>query len=139
MIQGVFDRPTLAKMEVALERVCANTPLGEQHDVRKWIAKAIVQRVKAETPPWARWPKQASAPWLVSPSKPCSPPSAGPIPGVCVVRADRGKNYTRFSTWPESSISGSGGQASNGRVGLFFRRIGRRRGKSRQYAVQSMN
>ena len=47
MIQGDFDRPTLAKMEVALERVCANTPLGEQHDVRKWIARAIVQRAKS--------------------------------------------------------------------------------------------
>jgi hypothetical protein len=47
MIQGDFDRRTLAKMEVALDRVCANTPLGEQHDVRKRIARAIVIRAKS--------------------------------------------------------------------------------------------
>ena len=47
MIQGDFDGRTLAKMEVALDRVCANTPLGEQHDVGKRIARAIVERAKS--------------------------------------------------------------------------------------------
>ena len=46
MIQGDFDRRTLAKMEVALDRVCANTPVGEQHDVRKRVANGIVQCAK---------------------------------------------------------------------------------------------
>ena len=30
-------------MEVALDRVCEKTPDGEQHDVRKRIAEAIVR------------------------------------------------------------------------------------------------
>ena len=47
MIQSDFDRRTLAKMELALERVCANKALGEQHDVRKRVAKGIVQCAKS--------------------------------------------------------------------------------------------
>jgi len=69
MFQGDFDRRTLAKMEVALDRVCANTPLGEQHDVGKRIARAIVERAKSETPPSVRWLKRASARWFVCRSK----------------------------------------------------------------------
>jgi hypothetical protein len=30
-------------MEVALDRVCANTPHGEEHEVRKRVAQAIVR------------------------------------------------------------------------------------------------
>jgi hypothetical protein len=43
MIDGSFDRRTLANMEVALDRVCGRTPFGEQHQVRKRIAEAIVR------------------------------------------------------------------------------------------------
>jgi hypothetical protein len=43
MIDGSFDRRTLANMEVALDRVCAKTPHGEMHDVRRRVAEAIVR------------------------------------------------------------------------------------------------
>jgi hypothetical protein len=43
MIDESFDRRTVANMEVALDRVCAKTPDGERHDVRKRIADAIVR------------------------------------------------------------------------------------------------
>jgi len=43
MIDGSFDRRTLANMEVALERVCGKTPSGETHEVRKRVAEAIVR------------------------------------------------------------------------------------------------
>jgi hypothetical protein len=43
MIEGDFNSRTLANMNVALERVCGNTPLGEQHDVRKRVAQAIIR------------------------------------------------------------------------------------------------
>jgi len=43
MIDGCFDRRTLSNMEVALERVCAKTPRGEEHEVRKRVAQAIVR------------------------------------------------------------------------------------------------
>jgi hypothetical protein len=43
MIIDGFDRRTLAKMELALERVCGNTPLGEQYVVRKRVAAGIVR------------------------------------------------------------------------------------------------
>lgn len=43
MIDGSFDRRTLANMEVALDRVCGKTPRGEAHEVRKRVAEAIVQ------------------------------------------------------------------------------------------------
>jgi hypothetical protein len=46
MIQD-FDRRTLAKMELALDRVCGNTPLGEQHDVRKRVVQGIVRCAKS--------------------------------------------------------------------------------------------
>ena len=42
MIEGDFNSRTLANMTLALERVCENTPLGEQHDVRKRVAQGIV-------------------------------------------------------------------------------------------------
>jgi hypothetical protein len=43
MIEGDFNSRTLANMEVALDRVCGNTPLGEQYDVRKRVAEGILQ------------------------------------------------------------------------------------------------
>ena len=42
-LRGSFDRRTLANMEVELERVCAKTPRGETHDVRKRVAEGIVR------------------------------------------------------------------------------------------------
>jgi hypothetical protein len=42
MIEGSFDS-TLANMNVALDRICEKTPRGERHDVRKRVAKAIIQ------------------------------------------------------------------------------------------------
>jgi hypothetical protein len=43
MIDENFDRRTLANMEVALDRVCAKTPGGETHEVRKRVADAILR------------------------------------------------------------------------------------------------
>ena len=43
MIDENFDRRTLANMEVALDRVCAKTPGGETHEIRKRVADAILQ------------------------------------------------------------------------------------------------
>jgi len=47
MIEGSFDARTFANMNVALDRVCERTPLGEQHDVRKRVAHGIVQCAKS--------------------------------------------------------------------------------------------
>lgn len=46
IIEGSFAPRTLANMNVALDRVCGKTPSGEHHDVRKRVAKAIVQCAK---------------------------------------------------------------------------------------------
>lgn len=43
MINGSFEPRVQANMDVALERVCGKTPCGERHDVRKRVAKAILQ------------------------------------------------------------------------------------------------
>jgi hypothetical protein len=43
MIDGKFDSKTLAKMDVALDRVCETAPRGEQHAVRKRIAREIIK------------------------------------------------------------------------------------------------
>ena len=43
MIASDFDSRTLANMDFALERVCEKSPLGEQHDVRKHVAEAIIR------------------------------------------------------------------------------------------------
>jgi hypothetical protein len=43
MIEGIFDSKTLAKMNAALDRVCETAPLGEQHSVRKRIAREIIK------------------------------------------------------------------------------------------------
>lgn len=47
MIEGSFAPRTLANMDVALDRVCGKTPSGKRHDVRKRVAKAIVQCAKS--------------------------------------------------------------------------------------------
>jgi hypothetical protein len=47
LIEDSFDTRTHANMEVALERVCAKTPIGEQHDVRKRVAQAILTCAKS--------------------------------------------------------------------------------------------
>jgi hypothetical protein len=47
MIEGSFDARTLAYMNVALDRVCEHTPLGEQHDVRERVAQGIVRCAKS--------------------------------------------------------------------------------------------
>jgi hypothetical protein len=43
MIEGSFEPRTLANMNVALDRVCRKIASGEDHNVRKRVAKAIVQ------------------------------------------------------------------------------------------------
>ncbi len=43
IIEDRFDPRTLANMNVALDRVCNKTPCGAEHDVRKRVAKAILQ------------------------------------------------------------------------------------------------
>jgi hypothetical protein len=46
MIEGDFDSRTLAKMNVALERVCRLSPIGEQHETRERIAQSIIRCAK---------------------------------------------------------------------------------------------
>ena len=48
MIIEQFDRRTMAKMEVALERACARFPHGGKHNIRKRVAQSIVRCAKAE-------------------------------------------------------------------------------------------
>lgn len=43
LIQGAFDSRTLANMNAALERVCEKAAHGEDHSVRKHVAKQIVK------------------------------------------------------------------------------------------------
>ena len=44
MITDTFDRPTIAKMEVALERACLLLPTGsEKHNARRIIASKIIE------------------------------------------------------------------------------------------------
>jgi hypothetical protein len=47
LIEDSFDIRTAANMEVALDRVCSKTPTGEQHDVRKRVAQAILMCAKS--------------------------------------------------------------------------------------------
>jgi hypothetical protein len=46
LIGGAFDSRTLANMNVALERVCANSAQGKDHSVRKRVARRIVQSAR---------------------------------------------------------------------------------------------
>jgi len=43
MIEGDFDRSTLATMNAALDLVCEKIPRGEEHAIRKRIAKQIIK------------------------------------------------------------------------------------------------
>ena len=43
LIDGAFDSRTLANMNVALDRVCEKAAHGEDHAVRKRVAKQIVK------------------------------------------------------------------------------------------------
>jgi hypothetical protein len=47
MIESDFDRSTLAMMDAALDRVCEKIPRGEEHAVRKRIAKQIIKCAKS--------------------------------------------------------------------------------------------
>lgn len=46
MIVEQFDRQTMAKMEVALDRTCARFPHGGKHNIRKHVAQSIVRCAK---------------------------------------------------------------------------------------------
>ena len=46
MIESSFDARTLANMNVALDRVCRRSPLGEQHNIRQRIAHGIIRCAK---------------------------------------------------------------------------------------------
>ena len=43
LIEGAFNSRTLANMNVALDRVCETAANGEQHSVRKRVAKQIIK------------------------------------------------------------------------------------------------
>jgi len=43
MIDGAFDSRTLANMNVALDRVCGKAAHGEEHPVRRRVAKQIIK------------------------------------------------------------------------------------------------
>jgi predicted MarR family transcription regulator len=47
MIESDFDRSTLAIMDAALDRVCEKIPRGEEHAVRKRVAKQIIKCAKS--------------------------------------------------------------------------------------------
>jgi hypothetical protein len=47
MIVELYDRRTMASMEVALERACERWPYGGKHNLRKRVAKAIIRCAKA--------------------------------------------------------------------------------------------
>jgi hypothetical protein len=47
MIDGSFEPRVQANMDVALERVCGKTPYDQRHDVRKRVARAILQCAKS--------------------------------------------------------------------------------------------
>lgn len=46
MIVEQFDRQTMAKMEVALDRACARFPYDGKHSVRRRVAQGIVRCAK---------------------------------------------------------------------------------------------
>jgi hypothetical protein len=43
LIEGAFDSRTLANMNVALDRVCERAAHGDDHQVRKRVAKQIIK------------------------------------------------------------------------------------------------
>ncbi|MDE1934253.1 MAG: hypothetical protein KGI34_09665 [Bradyrhizobium sp.] len=42
-IEELFDSPALANMNIALDRVCARAAGGQEHSVRKRVAKQIIK------------------------------------------------------------------------------------------------
>ena len=46
MVEDRFDARTLANMNVALDRVCQRRPDGEDHRVRKLVARRIIRCAK---------------------------------------------------------------------------------------------
>lgn len=42
-IEGSFDSRALANMNIALDRVCERTVRGQEHSVRKRVAKQIIK------------------------------------------------------------------------------------------------
>jgi hypothetical protein len=66
-IEGSFEPRTLANMNVALEKVCSKTPCGKDHDVRKRVARAIVQCARSgKTTPGALTEAGAKELWRIS-------------------------------------------------------------------------
>jgi hypothetical protein len=47
LIGELYDRQTMASMEVALERACERWPYGGKHNLRKRVAEAIIRCSKA--------------------------------------------------------------------------------------------
>lgn len=47
MISESFNGSALFTMGVALESVCAKSPFGEQHEVRKRVANAILRSARS--------------------------------------------------------------------------------------------
>jgi len=43
MIEGTFDSRTLARMNLALDRVCQTVVDGQAHSVRKQVARRIIK------------------------------------------------------------------------------------------------
>ena len=48
MIVERFDRPTMAAMEVALEKACRCWPRGGKHNLRKRVAQSIIRCAETE-------------------------------------------------------------------------------------------
>lgn len=46
LIHGTFDSRTLADMNAALDRVCGRIAQGEEHAVRRRVARQIVLRAR---------------------------------------------------------------------------------------------
>ncbi len=42
-IEGSFDSRALANMNIALDRVCERTARGQEHSVRKRVARQIIK------------------------------------------------------------------------------------------------
>ncbi|MBR0873745.1 hypothetical protein JQ633_25535 [Bradyrhizobium tropiciagri] len=47
MIEERFDSRTLATMNAALDRVCGETPHGEEHATRRRVARYIIKCAKS--------------------------------------------------------------------------------------------
>lgn len=43
MFEGDFNARTRANLEIALDRVCQQSPIGDQHELRKRIAQALIR------------------------------------------------------------------------------------------------